>query len=851
MNEPQRPEDPEGDGVNEPQRPEDPKGDKVDEPQRPEEGDEHARLKQFLAEDRVEILPEGAPEPPFVPQKLGKYVLTRELGRGGMAIVYEAEDPELKRRVAMKVLREQEATSPVLQRFHREAAIAAQLQHPSIVAIHEVGMTKDEGGRPAHFIAMDLVEGRTYGDVLADPSVARGEKLRMLEETARAVAFAHSKGVIHRDVKPGNILVDREGRALLTDFGLAHAGSFQTKLTRTNAVMGTPHYMAPEQVGGRTQEIDQRTDVYGLGVILYELLAGRPPFEADTPAGVYYRILEEEAPRPSRIGGPRDPELETICLKAMAKEPAQRYASALGFADDLRRYRNGEAIQARPPSVFYRLRKAVGRRRAVLATAAIGLAVAIAAVWGMKLLQFSGARDEATRAYAAKDWRRAQAACVRALEIRRDPALSLLASECRLRLFNEAEEQKRRLEEADAVRRLQEAMAPVEGVIKETRSCFYVKDLDIRAKLHEVERALGKLEELAKVPANDRQAALWALLGTGRYFAGDDIRAEEALMRAVELGSSDGWVHYYLARIYLQRSLMARLVVNAGPENDGLEARRLTELAKDAVERSSRSGAGAAEADRAVVAAYLALAQGDDERVEKLCDEGLKKFGTAMGTEDFWVLRGWAWGDDRPRQEEAYSKALERRPHDAFALFLRGLIRHMQGKRAEAIEDYDASVAINPRMVWVYNNRGQLRLDAGDFDGALRDYNEGIRYAPEKAAFYANRGKVAMMKRDYEGALSDMNEAVRRAPEYAMSYQFRGVVYFSMRDFDHAMRDFDEALRLNPRLPEALVDRGNILRLRGDAAGAIESYQKALDVTPKSWRHREMVEGMIEALRRE
>jgi tetratricopeptide (TPR) repeat protein len=613
--------------------------------------------------------------------------------------------------------------------------------------------------------------------------------------------------------------------------------------------MGTPHYMAPEQVGGRTQEIDQRTDVYGLGVILYELLAGRPPFEADTPAGVYYRILEEEAARPSRIGGPRDPELETICLKAMAKEPSQRYSDALGFAEDLRRYRKGEAIQARPPSVFYRLKKAVGRRWAVLATAGAGLAVAVAAVWGMRLMQFTAAREEATKAYAVKDWRRAQAASLRALEIRRDAALALLASECRLRLFNEEQEQKRRLEEAEAVRRLREAMAPIEGVIKETRSCFYVKELDIRAKLREVERALARLEELAKVPANERQAALWSLTGAGWYFAGDEHRAEAALKRAVELGSTDGWVHYYLARIYLQRSMMERLVVNAGPENDGLAAKRLSEMAKEHVERSTASGAGAADVDRAVVAAYLALAQGDDAKVEALCDEGLKKFGTAMGSEDFWVLRGWVWGDGRPRQEEAYNKALERRPHDSFALFLRGMIRHMQGKRDAAMEDYDLAVAINPRMIWVYNNRGQLRLDAGDVDGALRDYNEGIRYAPEKAAFYANRGKVAMMKRDLEGALSDMNEAVRRSPEYAMSYQFRGVVYFAMREFDKALRDFDEALRLNPRLPEALVDRGNIFRLRGDAKGAIESYQKALDVTPRSWRHREMVEGMIKALK--
>ena len=155
--------------------------------------------------------------------RLGKYALTREIGRGGVAVVHEAEDPELKRRVALKVLKENESTAKVIARLHREAAIAAQLAHPNIVSIHEVAMVRDAMGQTVHFIAMDYVEGTTLAHVLAAKRTPLPELLRMLEDVTRAVEFAHGKGVIHRDLKPSNVLVDRAGRVVLTDFGVAHA----------------------------------------------------------------------------------------------------------------------------------------------------------------------------------------------------------------------------------------------------------------------------------------------------------------------------------------------------------------------------------------------------------------------------------------------------------------------------------------------------------------------------------------------------------------------------------------------------------------------------------------------------
>ncbi len=825
--------------------------------------DDHDRLRKFLDQttDDVELVPQETVLP--VSGKLGKYLLKRELGRGGMAIVYEAEDPELKRRVALKVLREASTAPAVIQRFHREAAIAAQLQHPNIVAIHEVGMTKDEAGHATHFIAMDLVEGRTLSDVFGDPRVARDEKLRMLEDIARAAAYAHSKGVIHRDLKPGNVLVAPDGRALLTDFGLAHAGAFQTKLTQTRAVMGTPHYMSPEQVAGRTNEIDERADVYALGVMLYELMTGRPPFEADTPAGVYYRILEEEPARPSRVTGERHVDLELVCLKSMAKDRGQRYADALAFADDLHRCRKGEPVLARPPSLLYRLRKGLAKRKAILVTVAVAAVIMGGILVVIRYSQFRSAKDEAMHAFAAKDWRTARDASRRALSMRQDETLALVARECDQEIYRQDEEQRKKVDEADAYKRFKERLAPVETLIKETRAYFYARQINIREKLDKVERALAVLEEDAKEPAIEKQPEIWALIGTGRYFTGEWTKAEESFLRALELGSKDGWVHYYLGRVFLDKSMVSRLVMNAAPEEENLTARKLSERGAAEMVLSLAAGAGAEEVDRKVIEAYLELAKRDealakhddvmarknDADVLRICEEGLQKFPGVLGTEEFWNLRGWVWGNDRARQEECYTEALKIRPHDAFAHFMRAITRMMQNNTDGALEDLGECIAVNPHLESAYINRGSILVNRGKYDEGIADFNAGIRLNPYEAAFYANRGKALLLKGDVEGAMRDMNEAVHLAPTMCMAWQFRGVVRQRLGDWKGAYSDYNEASRLNPRIPEPYVDRGNILRAQGKFDDAIREYEMALKVTPKDWKHRPLVLKLIEACR--
>jgi serine/threonine protein kinase len=299
---------------------------------------------------------------------LGEFRILREVGRGGMGAVYEAEQKSLGRRVALKVLRFGTVSEPeAVTRFQREAETVAQLHHTNIVPIFSVG---SEHG--VNFYAMQFIEGRSLAQVLDDAGTLQDAD-RIADwglQAAEALEHAHRRGVIHRDVKPSNLLLDNDGRIWLTDFGLAKRLDDVT-LSITGALLGTPRYMSPEQASLGERRIDHRTDIYSLGATLYELATGRPVFEGDSPHRVIGRIVSEEitAPRLVRPSLPRD--LETILLKCLHKDPDQRYASARHLADDLRALADGRPIAARRPSLLDRSVKWLRRhRRSVARTAA-------------------------------------------------------------------------------------------------------------------------------------------------------------------------------------------------------------------------------------------------------------------------------------------------------------------------------------------------------------------------------------------------------------------------------------------------------------------------------------------------
>jgi hypothetical protein len=362
-------------------------------------------LRQGKAPDRAAVLaahPELAPQlesclaaldfihraertDPAVPPTLGDFRIVREIGRGAMGVVYEAEQVSLKRQVALKVLRfgaspDQEA----MARFRREAETVAALHHTNIAPLFAVG---SEAG--VHFFAMQLIAGRSLAAVL-DEANAAGVALDAKKvvgwgvQAAEALAHAHARGVVHRDVKPSNLLLDGEGTVWLTDFGLARRRDEAT-LTTAGVQLGTPRYMSPEQAAAARAPVDQRSDVYSLGATLYELATGKPVFEAPTAGQLFEQIATAEPvpPRRHRPALPRD--LETVLLRCLAKDPAQRYPTARDLADDLRRVAAGDPVKARRPSLLRRLRRWAGRRRAQapLVAGAAAIAVVVTVVLGL------------------------------------------------------------------------------------------------------------------------------------------------------------------------------------------------------------------------------------------------------------------------------------------------------------------------------------------------------------------------------------------------------------------------------------------------------------------------------------
>ncbi|MDA0813553.1 MAG: protein kinase, partial [Verrucomicrobia bacterium] len=307
---------------------------------------------------------------------LGDYDLIEEIGRGGMGTVWRARQRSLGREVALKVLPSGPlADAEFLARFREEARLAAKLHHPNIVAIHEVGEADGHA-----FFSMDQVPGPTLTQrVRADGPMEPRAAAVCLERIARGMQHAHDSGVLHRDLKPSNILLEPDGSPRVADFGLAKAiadgegaSNIASDLTLTRAVLGTPHFIAPEQARGASNEIDQRTDAHGLGAVLYFALTARPPFAGDSVSTVLHEAQHQEPPAPRLLSPTLPRDLETICLKCLEKSPARRYATAGDFADDLQCFLDSKPVQARPPSAAYRAGKFLRRHRVlVLAVSAV------------------------------------------------------------------------------------------------------------------------------------------------------------------------------------------------------------------------------------------------------------------------------------------------------------------------------------------------------------------------------------------------------------------------------------------------------------------------------------------------
>jgi len=379
----------------------------VDDPGRP------ASPMPATAHDKANAAPhvKKAPRLAKTLANFGDYELLEEIGRGGQGVVYRARQKSLNRTVALKVIGLGHwATEAHLKRFRREAESAASLEHPCIVPIYEVG---ERDG--SCYFSMKLVEGGQLDDVVRREPITIRRAVELIAKVARIVHYAHEHHILHRDIKPGNILLDQKGEPHLTDFGLARLVETESTVTRTMEVLGTPSYMAPEQAVGNNAAITSTTDVYGLGAVLYQLLTGHPPFAGGTTYETIRLVLDTE-PRQPRLWSPKvDRDVSTICLKCLEKDPKRRYSSALALAEDLDHWLKHEPIRARRTGIFTRGGKWVRRNPTSALLAASLVALAAAAGWiiwktelirqpettGIAVLPFENLSDEKEHAFFA------------------------------------------------------------------------------------------------------------------------------------------------------------------------------------------------------------------------------------------------------------------------------------------------------------------------------------------------------------------------------------------------------------------------------------------------------------------
>jgi len=655
---------------------------------------------------------ETTPQPPegMALPRIPGYEVEAVLGRGGMGIVFRARHLGLKRLVALKMALAGAYAEPRdRRRFQREAEAVAGLRHPNIVQIYDVG----EAGCLPYF-TMEYVEGGSLAQKLAGTPQPARQAAALLATLAAAVHAAHATGTIHRDLKPANILLAADGTPKVSDFGLARRLDGDTALTRTGTVLGTPSYMAPEQVEGKPDAVGPATDVYALGAVLYELLTGRPPFRAETAAETLRQVISQDPVPPSRLNAKVPRDLETICLNCLHKEPARRYASAAALADDLRRFGEGRPIQARPLGWGARVWRWCRRKPAAAALVATALALVGLAIGGGLWLE----RQRAERRQAAEADLK-EVADLQQQARWTDARGTLQRAEARLN-GGGAGDLRKRIDQArhdldlvielDRIRLSRVTSGNVVSRLSRVTSgnmVFYRTKAD-----RDYTKAFGE-SGLAKVPDPPDIVA---------------ARIHASTVRAALMAALDDWA--VCATDKVQRDWLLAVARKADPDPHGWRDRirdpaswedpgALAELARTVPVSGQSVPLLLALAER------LGAAGGDAPAFLKRVQRGHPA--------DFWanLILGDALLAAAPVEAGGYYRAaLASRPGAAVAYTALGDTLRAQNLRDEAIEYYRRAVEIDPQYARGHTNLGNILNDTGRMDEALACYRRALEVDP-------------------------------------------------------------------------------------------------------------------------
>jgi serine/threonine protein kinase/Flp pilus assembly protein TadD len=826
---------------------------------------------------------EGEASPNQISGCLGDFRLLHEIGRGGMGVVYEAEQVSLSRRVALKVLPFAAMLDErQLKRFKNEAVAAAQLDHPHIVDVLGVGCE-----RGVHYYAMRLIEGHTLAGVIEDlrPEASGGRNApvaagaecqaamtvdhppppaatadeessfaprknafsrserrptslaetvpiaglstehsitsreffqsvaRLGADVAEALDHAHQQGIIHRDIKPSNLMLDSRGKVWVTDFGLAHVQGGKS-LTMTGDLVGTLRYMSPEQALAQRVVTDHRTDIYSLGATLYELLTLEPAYAGNDRQELLRQIAFEEPQSLRRINKAIPAEIETIVLKAMEKNPADRYATAQEMADDLRRFLEHKPIRARRPSLGQRLRKWGRRHRGLVAAAAVWLLAALAVLGGT-----AGwvVRDRAARRHEGER----------------------LAREA-LQEAERLEGEERWYEALAAVKRAEGALAgdTATGLAEQARDLH--TDLDMALRLEEA-RGLA-----ANLTSHDFD---WAGCDAAYAVAfreyGLDLGSFELHQTHQRLGRSsirlqlaaalDAWAS---VRSRLKARNWSQLVAAARLIDPDPWRNRLRDLAEARDSKGLVALAGSAPvADWPPATAVLLAEWLQDARQPERAVEVLGK-AQQHHPADFWVNFRLATSFQRARPARLddairyYTAALVLRPQNLIVRLNLGAALQIVGRLDESIAVSREALRHKPDFLDARINLASAMWLKGQRDEALAECREAVSVVPDSSPAHAVLALCLYEKGQWDAAIAENLEAIRLKPDNAGAHMYLGLALCETGQLDRAIEEQREAIRIKPDFAAAHNNLGNALKEKGRLDEAVDEYRQAIRLDP-------------------
>lgn len=843
------------------------------------------RLERLLKDfsDANTILPDTEKEAPSeteIPSER-KYDVKKELGRGGMGAVYRVEESSLERDVAMKKI----IGSPTdhgVKRFIREAKITAKLDHPNIVTIHDFGLNK-EG---EYYFTMNHVKGNDLKEILnkidnKDPKYLKkytlNKKLQIYKGILDAIALAHSKGIIHRDLKPANIMVGRFGEVQVMDWGLAKDNSKEDivsdgkvketrkGLTLDGQVMGSPGFMAPEQADGRIEDVDELSDVWSLGAILYKMLSLEKPIDGDSVREIVINTARGKVIPLRKKAKKVSKELESIVMKAIAPEREDRYPNVEKLHEDIDSYLERKPVSAHSYGITEKINKWIQRHP----TAAISCGVAAillsisGVVGGLLYSQKEEAKDKAKTETARAD----------------DATLEKKAAQSEVRGQQQSEAILSRIKFLKVNENYYESALPIiQEAIDSSKN--YWKPYLVLAKHQarfgnhqEAEKLFEKANEVFRKQLNKDSVEIF--FEAGMYYG-----------LPLELGGRglEETAHNYFKKAYsanpnaifgkLSRAteLMIKAKINPDEANKYLsEAVKISkELTKDITAKnidatwlvrgwvlgtsifsdyknpSFLKHKNLSEAKNALlhvvdeshgkinIRNFLAMLYahlGEHDKAIQILSKLLK-----IKKEDFLYLnRGFTYAKkgDPEKAIQDYNKAIRLNPKEFIFYYNRGSAYHDKGDLEKAIVNYDEAIRLNPKFVGAYLDRGLAYKKKGKLKKAIEDFNEAIMLNPKLTDAYFNRGHAYEDKGDLEKAIEDYNEAIRLNPKKPNIYNNRGTAYAGKGNLEKAIEDFNEAIRLNPKFAVAYSNRGLAYKNKGNLEKAIEDLNEAIRLDPK------------------